>query len=140
MNLRIQNNCNNINWAEIPEILKTVGMGHITAEGHKESFKNSYAVTFVFDEDKLIGFGRAISDGVYQAALYDIAILPEYQRQGIGTMIVEDIIKRVSSCNVILFANIGKEKFYESLNFKKMKTAMALFRNEETMRTRGFIE
>lgn len=140
MNLRIQNHCENIDWDAIPEILKTVGMGHITAEGHKKSFENSYAVTFVFDSDKLIGFGRAISDGVYQAALYDIAILPEYQRQGIGTMIVKDILKRIPDCNVILYANIGKEGFYESMNFKRMKTAMAIFRNEERMRDRGFIE
>lgn len=140
MNLRIQNDCTNIDWNAVPEILKTVGMGYITAERHKISFENSYVVTFIFDDDKLIGFGRAISDGVYQAALYDIAILPEYQRKGIGTMIVTDILKRIPECNVILFANIGKERFYESMNFKKMKTAMAIFRNEERMRERGFIE
>lgn len=140
MNYRIQNDCANIDWEAVPQILKTVGMGYITAERHKKSFENSFAVTFVFDGDKLIGFGRAISDGVFQAALYDIAILPEYQRQGIGTMIVQDILKRISDCNVILYANIGKEKFYETLNFKKMRTAMAIFRNEERMRERGFIE
>jgi ribosomal protein S18 acetylase RimI-like enzyme len=140
MNLRIQNDCENIDWNVIPEILKTVGMGYKTAEVHKASFENSYAVTFVFDGDKLIGLGRAISDGVYQAALYDIAILPAYQRQGIGSMIVKDILKRVPDCNVILYANIGKEKFYETMNFKKMRTAMALFRNAENMRARGFIE
>ena len=115
-------------------------MSYFEGEVHKKAFENSHTVVFVFDDDKLIGFGRAISDGVYQAAIYDIAVLPEYQGKKIGATIIESILKCVPECNVILYASPGKEKFYEKMNFGKMKTGMGLFINKERMQMKGFIE
>jgi ribosomal protein S18 acetylase RimI-like enzyme len=140
MELKIQYDCSNINWDLVPQILKIVGMASYTAEIHKKAFENSHTVVFVFGNEKLIGFGRAISDGVYQAALYDLAILPEYQGRGIGKMIVATIKKSLPNCNFILYAAPGKEKFYEKQDFKRMKTGMALFCNAGEMQKRGFTE
>lgn len=140
MNLKIQYNCLNINWNCVSEILKKSEMGYFEGEVHKKAFENSHTVIFVFDDDKLIGFGRAITDGVYQAAIYDLAVLPEYQGKGLGKEIVNNIIKRIPQCSFILYASPGKEAFYEKLNFKRMKTGMALFLNAEKMKTKGIIE
>lgn len=140
MKLRITHDLSNIDWDLIPEILKEVGMGYFDAEIHKKAFKNSYTVVFIYDDDKLVGFGRAISDGAYQAGIYDVAVILEYQGKGIGKMIIEHIISSIPQCNFILYASIGKERFYESLGFKKMKTGMALFKNTELMQTKGFTE
>jgi ribosomal protein S18 acetylase RimI-like enzyme len=140
MNLRIQYNCTDIDWDIVSKILKNVGMAYFEAEVHKKAFENSHTVVFVFDEDKLIGFGRAISDGAYQAAIYDIAILPQYQGKNIGSTIVSSIVKCIPQCNFILYAAPGKEAFYEKLNFKKMKTGMAMFLNGEEMQKKGFTE
>lgn len=139
MNLIIQDNCLNINWSHVSAILKEVGMGYFEGEVHRKAFENSYTVIFVFDDDKLIGFGRAVSDGVYQAAIYDVAVLPKYQCKNIGKIIINKILQCVPTCNVILYASPGKEKFYEKLNFKKMKTGMALFQNPNKMHMRGFV-
>lgn len=140
MNIRIQYDCANIDWDHVSETLKKVGMAYFEGEVHKRAFENSHAVAFIFDADILIGFGRAISDGTYQAAIYDVAIAPEYQGKGIGRIIVESIIKRLPQCNFILYASPGKEAFYEKLNFRKMKTGMALFLNAEKMQAKGFTE
>jgi ribosomal protein S18 acetylase RimI-like enzyme len=35
---------------------------------------------------------------------------------------------------------VGKEEFYRKLNFRKMKTAMALFANPRAMEEKGMIE
>jgi len=140
MSLKIQIDCSNINWDIVSQTLKIVGMASFTAEIHKKAFENSHTVVFIFDEDKLIGFGRALSDGAYQAAIYDIAILPEYQGKGIGRIIVNSIRKLLPKCNLILYAAPGKEKFYEKLEFKKMKTGMALFCNATEMQKKGFTE
>lgn len=140
MNLRITHDSSNVNWNLVPDILKEVGMGYFDAEIHKRAFNNSYSVVFVYDEDKLVGFGRALSDGAYQAGIYDVAVIPEYQGKGIGKMIIENIIESIPQCNFILYAAIGKERFYESLGFKKMKTGMALFKNAELMQLKGFTE
>jgi ribosomal protein S18 acetylase RimI-like enzyme len=95
---------------------------------------------FVYDDLQLIGFGRAISDGFIQAAIYDVAVLPSYQGHNIGRQIIDKIIESLPGCNFILYAAPGKERFYEKLNFRRMKTAMALFVNHETMTNRGFTE
>ena len=140
MTFKIQFDCSNINWDIVPQTLKIVGMASFTAEIHEKAFKNSHTVVFIFEDDKLIGFGRALSDGAYQAAIYDLAILPEYQGKGIGRLIVNNIRKSLPNCNFILYAAPGKEKFYEKLDFRKMKTGMALFCNTTEMQNKGFTE
>ncbi|WP_291567244.1 MULTISPECIES: GNAT family N-acetyltransferase [unclassified Clostridium] len=140
MDFRIQYDCLNIDWNYVSETLERVGMAYFQGEIHKKAFENSYAVVFVFDDDTLVGFGRAISDGVYQAAIYDIAVLPEYQGKGIGRIVIDNITKNLPQCNFILYASPGKEVFYEKMNFKKMKTGMALFLNQKNMQEKGFTE
>lgn len=87
----------------------------------------------------MIGFGRAISDGAYQAAIYDIVVVPPYRNRGIGRTIMETILRKVSHCNIMLYANPGKEGFYTKLGFRLMKTGLALFLNPVRMEQRGFI-
>ncbi|MFH0968878.1 MAG: GNAT family N-acetyltransferase [Methanobacteriota archaeon] len=140
MDITIQYDCINIDWNQVSDILKAGEMPNFEGEVHKRAFENSYAVVFVFVEDTLVGFGRAISDGTYQAALYDVAVLPEYQGKQIGTVIVNSILNILPQCNFILYSAPGKEKFYKILNFRKMKTGMALFRDPELMLTKGFTE
>lgn len=140
MKYRFQDDCDDIAWDNIPKLLELVGMSFCESEVHRISFENSYASIFVFDEDKLIGFGRMISDGVRQSALYDIAINPDYQGQGIGKEIVSRLIAKTPNCNIILYASPGKENFYKRLKFKKMKTGMAFFSNPERMTDGVFVE
>ncbi len=140
MNIKFQYNCLNVDWNDVSNILKEVGMTYFEGEIHKKAFENSHTVVFAFDGRKLIGFGRAISDGVYQAAIYDIAVLPEYQGKKIGSAIINHILRITPDCNFILYASPGKEIFYEKQNFKQMKTGMALFLNSEKMKIRGFID
>lgn len=140
MNLRYQNDCENIPWEKIPYLLEKVGMSFTDVDKHKVSFEASYSVIFVFDEDILIGFGRMLSDGVRQSALYDIAIEPNYQGNKIGQEIVSRLLATTPECNYILYASPGKEGFYKKLNFKKMKTGMALFSNPQRMLDGGFVE
>lgn len=139
MNLHFQENCNNINWNMIPDLLKEVGMSYIDAKGHKMSFEASYAVIFAFDDRNLIGCGRMLSDGIRQSALYDIAILPEYQGLGIGKELVNRLMQKTPDCNFMLYASPGKESFYKKLNFKRMKTGMILFSNDERMSDSNFV-
>jgi ribosomal protein S18 acetylase RimI-like enzyme len=115
-------------------------MAYDEPDVHRRAFEASHTTVFVYHADRLIGFGRAISDGVYQAAIYDCAVLPEFQGKGIGTTIMKNILPRISHCNVILYASPGKEGFYQTHGFRKMKTGMAHFKNGVAMRERGFTE
>lgn len=140
MDLWFQDNYDNIDWKEIPLLLGQVGMSSTTVDKHRLSFENSYAVVFVFDKNKLIACGRMISDGVRQAAIYDVAVNPAYQGQKIGKEIMKRLLAKALGCNVILYASPGKEDFYRKLNFKKMKTGMVLFANAERMENSDFVE
>jgi len=140
MNLKFQYNCSGIDWELVPEILKTVGMSYHEADIHRKTFSASAAVVFVFDDQRLVGFGRAISDGLIQAAIYDVAVLPDCQGQGIGKQIIDKIVAALPGCNFILYASPGKEIFYEKLNFRRMKTGMALFVKGDLMSSKGFTE
>jgi ribosomal protein S18 acetylase RimI-like enzyme len=115
-------------------------MSFHSADVHCKTFTSSASVVFVYDDGQLIGFGRAISDRLIQAAIYDVAVLPGYQGQGIGRQIIDMIVKSLPGCNFILYAAPGKEAFYQKLQFRRMKTAMALFVKQEIMSDRGFTE
>ncbi|WP_027178143.1 GNAT family N-acetyltransferase [Maridesulfovibrio bastinii] len=140
MNIKIKSDCTDIDWNLVVEILKAVGMGYHEPEIHSKAFKNSQVVVFIFDDDKLIGFGRAISDGAYQAAIYDCAILPDYQGHKLGALIIDSILEKLKGYNILLYASPGKEGFYIKQGFSNMKTGMARFVNENKMRAKGFIE
>ncbi|HUN56371.1 MAG TPA: GNAT family N-acetyltransferase [Smithella sp.] len=144
MEIDIVYDCSEADWKAVSETLKSVGMAYEEPEVHKRAFEASHTTVFVYQAGRqagrLIGFGRAISDGAYQAAVYDIAVVPDFQKMGIGRMIMEKILERLSGCNVILYASPGKEDFYRKLGLRKMKTGMALFRNPDRMAQRGFTE
>jgi GNAT superfamily N-acetyltransferase len=140
MDFDIRFDCVGVNWQEVAATLKSVGMAHCEPDMHQRAFEASHTTVFAYHEGQLIGFGRAISDGVYQAAVYDVAILPEFQGKGLGRAIMTHIFSRLAHCNIILYASIGKEDFYRTLGLRKMKTGMALFRNAAAMTEKGFTE
>ncbi|MCL5126592.1 MAG: GNAT family N-acetyltransferase [Deltaproteobacteria bacterium] len=140
MKIDLRYDCAGVDWNIVSETLRDVGMAYYEPLVHKKAFENSRTCVFVYNEGRLIGFGRAISDYAYQAAIYDVAIIPEFQRQGLGTTIIRTILSQLPHCNFILYAFPGKEDFYRKLGFRKMKTGMARFANEAKMRQRGFTE
>jgi ribosomal protein S18 acetylase RimI-like enzyme len=58
----------------------------------ERAIAHSHPVVSAWDGDRLIGFGRATSDGVYRAVLWDIVVDSDYRRQGIGRKLVETLI------------------------------------------------
>ena len=140
MTFEIKRDCTGVDWRAVAAMLKEVGMAHYEPDLHQRAFEASHTKVFVYQAGRLIGFGRAISDGAYQAAVYDCAVLPDFQGRGVGRLIMSRIMSALPDYNVILYASPGKEGFYRKLGFRKMKTGMAAFRNSESMRARGFTE
>lgn len=127
-------NMEDVNWLEASQVFEAAFGRGKDPQAMAMAFTNSMYKCFLYDGQTLIGFGRAISDGVFVAYISDIALLPDYQGQGLGKVIVEALLAKVKDHKkVILYANPGKEGFYAKLGFKKMKTAMAIFQNEEAM-------
>lgn len=140
MNIIIRNDCRYGNWQRIADLMSQFGISDVPPEVHQKAFENSYSVTFLYDKDKFIGFGRCISDGVSQAAIYNIGVDPEYHGHGLGRLIMKDLLKAVEHCNVILYTHPDKVSFYQHLGFRRMKTGMAMYLNEEKLAEMNFIE
>lgn len=76
-------------------------------------------VTIRTDNNKLIGFGRVITDGIYRALLDDIIIDSQYRGQGLGKTIVDELLRLVSQVEeVYLNTQPDLKLFYEQSGFK----------------------
>jgi len=140
MKLDIKKDCEGVDWKTVSETLKRVGMAFHEPELHRKAFEASRARAFIYHAGQLIGFGRAISDDAYQAAVYDCAIVPEFQGKGIGKILMNSLLSQISNCNIILYAAPGKEGFYQTHGFRKLKTGMALFKKSDLMKKHGITE
>ena len=137
---KIVKSCKNIDFSQVHKILHYYGLSDLDVDTQKKVFENSYAVVFLMDGKKIIGVGIAISDGVCQAALYNIAVRNEYTGKGLGKVIVDNLLEQLSGCNVILYTHPKHIGLYEHWGFSKLKTAYAIYIHEEDYREEGFIE
>ena len=140
MNVELKFDCTGVDFAFVSATLNRVGMASRPPELLQKSFAASAVVVFAYVDGRPVGFGRAISDGAYQAAVYEMAVVPEFQRQGLGARIMQAILDRLPGYNVILYASPGKEDFYRKLSFRRMKTGMARFQRPDAMAQKGFTE
>lgn len=131
----------NIDWDELSNLYKIAPLGEKDPGDLEVTFTNSKYKCFIFDNDKLIGVGRALADGKDCSYICDVAIHPDHQGIGLG----QDIIKKLVEFSkghkkIILYANPGKENFYKKLGFLPMKTAMAIFRNQQQAIENGLVD
>jgi GNAT superfamily N-acetyltransferase len=82
---------------------------------------NSWLVVSAYDGDKLVGFGRVVTDHVMHAMIFDMIVLPQSQDRGIGTMILARLVDRCLALgikDIQLFCAKGKRAFYEKNGFE----------------------
>lgn len=140
-NLHWESNTENIDFETLSYLYKIAPLGDKSAKNLEIVFNNSMFKYFVYDNKKLIGVGRALADGVDCSYICDVAIDPKYQSMGIGKAIMEKLIEDSKKHQkIILYSVPRKEKFYEKLGFSKMKTAMAIFKDQDKARKYGMVE
>ncbi len=113
---------NAINEDEVVSVFRSVGWiknkNDIIA-----AFNASYYVT-AYDGESLIGFARAISDDYYYTGIYDVVVLPDYQKQGIAKHLVKMLIKRFKHTYFFLSYTEGNREFYSRCGFVDLPTGM----------------
>ena len=90
----------------------------------EEALKHTLYSLCVYDENKLIGYGRIIGDQTIFLYIQDIMVIPEYQGKKIGTGIMNKLIEKINEYKKVnpeirtyLGATKGKENFYEKFGF-----------------------
>jgi ribosomal protein S18 acetylase RimI-like enzyme len=140
MDVQFSNNVEKVSWEELARVVELASLGKRDSRKLELAFRNSGVRCFASAGDRLIGAGRAISDGVWRAAIYDVVVHPEFQGKGVGTQILRQLVQEANVEVIMLFAAPGQVAFYSKLGFRKMKTAMAIMADPDLRREKGFIE
>lgn len=90
-----------------------------TPETHLKLLQGSYKVWLALDEDKVIGFVQAISDGVLTAFIPLLEVLPEYQGQSIGKTLMEKMLDSLSHLySIDLMCDADLQPYYARLGMR----------------------
>ena len=102
-----------VGWSNknIPEfMLKNFNIGFI----------NSTLVYSAWDGNRLVGCIRVLSDKIFRSVVYDLAVLPEYQKKGIGS----ELLKRCMDTHPDsewLVETESAINFYKKMGFSENK-------------------
>ncbi len=116
---------NDISEEEYLYLREKVGWVKLSEKQTLSAIKNSlYIVKAVDDDGNIIGMGRIVGDGAVICYIQDLVVIPEAQGQGVGSLIINELIDYVDSIKedettmmLCLMCAKGREKFYEKHNF-----------------------
>ena len=118
----------NYDETEILNLYKSVGWINYTNNPNmlKSAYSNSLKILGAYENEKLLGIIRVVGDGHSVVFIQDILVYPEYQRQGIGTALLQQILmeyKHVYQKHLLTENTEKTIQFYKSLGFT-MDTGM----------------
>ena len=92
-------------------------------------FENSDLIVTAWDENKLVGVSRTITDWVWCSYLADLAVSPGYNRSGIGKQLIELTKKRVGEQSMVLLLSVPTAMdYYPKVGFSKEDRAFIIHR------------
>lgn len=114
----------NINLYKLEQLCDTVGWVRRPLKKVKTAIEHSFLTITLFykynNTINLIAFARATSDNTFNATIWDVVVHPEFQKQGLGKILMHEIIKQLRISNITtitLFADPQVINFYKNLGF-----------------------
>lgn len=111
---------------EYNELRRKVGWEQIPDEQAAKGLANTTYTAVFRDNGRLAAMARMISDSGFVAFLTDVMVSPEYQGQGLGYKMIENIktfintnIKEGQSVMLHVMSAKGKEGFYLKCGFEE---------------------
>ena len=116
------------NIDEIVELYKAGNWwkDHYKKQALTELIKGSFVFAVLLNKKngRTIGMGRIISDGISDAYIQDLIVLPKYRRLGLGKKLVEELVKYCYDNGITWIALISEpnqDGFYKKIGFNVMK-------------------
>ncbi|HKW79880.1 MAG TPA: GNAT family N-acetyltransferase [Casimicrobiaceae bacterium] len=107
----------NVDWAALIATLAADRFDNgRTPRQMETSFRNSFRSIIVRDDDRVIGTGRTLSDGVCNAYIVDVWTQSAYRRRGIGRRVIELLCESLRGQHVYLFTD-DRRDFYAACGF-----------------------
>ena len=111
---------------EFNELYDSVGWGAYDEKIAQKALYNTFYSVSVYDDNRIVGYGRIIGDTICFLYIQDIMVKPKYQGKKIGTAIMNKLLEKINEIKkenpdlrVYLGASKNKEKFYEKFGFIK---------------------
>ena len=101
-----------------------------TVKDLKKCLANSDVIVSLWVGNEIVGFGRALTDGIYRGVLWDIVIDQNYQGKGFGKLIVQSLLssKKIKKTKKLYLMTTNKKLFYSQMNFKEATSQNLLIR------------
>jgi len=119
--IKVERNVN-IDVNELNDLLSTIGWDLDPIEKLENSLKLTWGWITARDEsNKLVGFVQILSDGIKHAYILRLLVHKDYQGQGIGTKIVENLMEllKENKLNPVLITKPAEEAFYSKFGFAR---------------------
>lgn len=87
----------------------------------KKGFENALLTLAAYEGDKLLGLIRTVGDGYTIVFIQDLLVLPAYQRKGIGTALIQAVLRRfqhVRQIHLVTDDTPETMAFYKSQGFR----------------------
>jgi N-acetylglutamate synthase-like GNAT family acetyltransferase len=93
---------------------------------------HSKPVVTAWDEEQMIGFARATSDGVFRATIWDVVIHSDYRGAGLGRRLVETLIAHphMNKVERTYLMTTHQQSFYERIGFEQNSTTTMVLHNQ----------
>jgi len=129
--------CDQKSHIDLKQLQKLFQLGAFWAQDRKIedlaiAIANSDPTIAVWDKNKLIGFARATSDGIYRATIWDVVIHPDYRGAGLGRKLVETVLShpRLSRVERVYLMTSHQQSFYERIGFVCNSTTTMVLHNQ----------
>ena len=92
--------------------------------------RGSQAVVSAWQGQQLVGFGRASSDGVFRAVLWDVVVASPHAGRGLGRMLVQALLEApcVAAAERVYLMTTESRGFYERLGFSASESQQLMMR------------
>jgi len=115
-----------IDSEDVSELLAKVDWPARQRSKLETALQNSYMLATLVSHHPqhspaLVGMARVVSDGAFNAQLWDVIVDPDFQGVGLGKQLVSEVVKTLLKediCNIVTFAEKSGTKFYEKIGFQ----------------------
>ncbi|SFU45173.1 Acetyltransferase (GNAT) domain-containing protein [Pustulibacterium marinum] len=117
----------------IIEVYNSSGINRPThdVERIKKMYANSNLVITAWEEDKLVGISRSMTDFCYSCYLSDLAVHGDYQHLGIGRKLISFTQKEIGEeTTLLLLSAPSAMEYYPKVGFTKAENAFLIKRQK----------
>lgn len=94
-------------------------------------YAHSNLVVTAWDEDRLIGIARSLTDYCWCCYLSDLAVLKTYQRMGIGKKLIELTKEKAGEESMVLLLSVDTAmEYYPRVGMNKVENGFIIARNK----------